>query len=74
MLYTTSRTYEALCAAAKDRGYIVRLGRLGQAWGLQVIVPAPAEKDGRAAGVLFPRLEMLDAEAEHLLRWVRGAA
>ncbi len=73
MSYTTSPTYESLCANTEARGYTLILSRLGRAWGLQVIVPAPAEGDWRAAGVLFPTLDMLDDEAEHLLRWVRTA-
>jgi hypothetical protein len=75
VIYTnsTSRPYESLCAVARGRGYTLTLSKLGPAWGLQVVIPAPAKEEWRAAAVLVPTLEMLDAEAEHLLRWIGDA-
>jgi hypothetical protein len=70
MPYTTRPAYESLCATARARGYTLSLSRLGEAWGLQVVVPAATLVEWRAAGAIFPHLEMLESEAAHLLLWI----
>ena len=74
MFYTAPSPYVALCDLASDRHCVLKLVRHGSMWGIHIVEPAEENGEYRAAAVLFPRLEMLEAEARHLVRWLAAAA
>ena len=66
------RNYLRLCDDALREGHLVKLSRLGEGWGLQILVrPEGSCDEWLAAGVFFRRIEELGRHASCLLEWAR---
>ena len=67
-----NHSYRTLCEAADGAHGTIKLGRAPEGWTLQVVLrPTSEDPACRAAGAIFPDISELDAQATHLLAWVK---